>query len=81
LRSYTWVVYTLLSLGSQDPRGPPAKCGTHRVNRRYCVRSVRKINIRQRFMFSIFMHLIRLRVDNARVFQRDFNVTVGQAAC
>ena len=27
------------------------------------------------------MHLIRLRVDNARVFQRDFNVTVGQAAC
>ena len=30
------------------------------------------------------IHLIRLRVDNARVFQRvskNFNMTVGQAAC
>ena len=24
--------YAGLSLGTQDPRGPPANCGTHRVN-------------------------------------------------
>jgi len=30
-----------LSLGPEDPRGPPANCGTHRVNCRYCMWSVR----------------------------------------
>jgi len=35
-------------------------------------------------MFSIFIHLIRFCVDNARVFRRismNLNMTVGQAAC
>jgi len=27
--------YIGLSLGPQDPRGPPSKCGTHWVNGRY----------------------------------------------
>jgi len=27
--------YIGLSLGPQDPRGPPTNCGTHRVNGRY----------------------------------------------
>jgi len=31
----------------QDPRGPPANCGTHRVNWRYMISSR---NIRQQFM-------------------------------
>jgi len=36
-----------LSLGSQDPSGPLAKCGAHRVNCRYMVSST---IIRQNFM-------------------------------
>ena len=59
-----------LSLGRQDPRGPPGDCGTHRFNCWYMIKS---INIRQNFMFELFMKfsficLIRLRLDNARVF-------------
>jgi len=36
------------------------------------------------FMKFRFIHLIRFRVDNARVFQRvsiNLNITIGQAAC
>jgi len=33
--------YVGLSLGPQDPRGPPANCGTHRVSCRYCIWSIR----------------------------------------
>jgi len=36
-----------LSIGPQDPRGPPANCGTHRVNCRYMISST---TIRQNFM-------------------------------
>jgi len=35
-------------------------------------------------MKSSFIHQIRFRIDNARVFQRvstNLNITVGQAAC
>ena len=39
--------YIALSLGPQDPRGPLAKCSTHRVNCRYMIRST---IIRQNFM-------------------------------
>jgi len=35
------VAYVGLRLGSQDRKGPPANCGTHRFNFRYCVWSVR----------------------------------------
>jgi len=78
--------YIGLSLGPQDPRGAPANCGTHKVNCRYMVSS---INIRQKFMSSLFMKLsfidlIRFRVDNARVFQRvsmNLNMTVGEDTC
>ena len=74
-------------LGPQDPRGPPANCGTHRVNSRYMIRS---INIRQNFtscssfMILSYINLIRLHVENAKVFQRismNLNMTVGQAVC
>jgi len=37
-----------LSLGPQDPRGPSANCGTHRVNGRYMIIYIR---LRQKFMF------------------------------
>jgi len=39
-----------LSLGPQDPRGPPANCGPHRVSCRYKMCS---INIRQQFVITI----------------------------
>jgi len=39
--------YIGLSLGPQDTRGPPANCGTHRVNWRYMISST---IIRQNFM-------------------------------
>jgi len=39
--------YVGLSLGPQDPRGPPANCGTHIVDCRYMIRST---IIRQNFM-------------------------------
>jgi len=29
--------YIGLSLGPQDPSGPPTNCGTHRVNGRYMI--------------------------------------------
>ena len=32
--------YVGVNLGPQDRRGPPANCGTHRVNCRYCIWSV-----------------------------------------
>ena len=49
---------------------------------------ISSINIRQQFMPKIlikfsFFHLIRFRVDNDRIFQRDFmnlNMTVGDGA-
>ena len=77
---------TPLSLGPQDPNGPSANYGTHKVNYRFVVCS---INIHQNFVSSLFMklsfiHLIRFRVDNARVFQRismNLNMTVGQDGC
>ena len=55
--------YVGSSLGSQDPRGPPATCGPHRVNCRYMICS---INIRKNFVVIIlftkfsFIHLIQL---------------------
>jgi len=52
------------------PRGPPANCGTHFLSS-LCM----KLN---------FIHLVRFRVDNARVFWRvsmNLNITVGQTAC
>jgi len=75
-----------LSLGPQDPWGPPTNYGTHTVNWRYMIRS---INIRQNFMSSLFMklsfiHLMRFRVDNARFFQpvsTNLNMIVGQDIC
>jgi len=75
--------YASLSLGPQDPRGPPANCGMHRVNCRYCllINSIHKHSSTNNSL--IFIHLIRFCVDNARVFQRVFmnlNMTVGQAA-
>jgi len=42
--------YVGLSIGPQDPRGPPANCGTHRVNWRYMISW---INIRHQFMSYI----------------------------
>jgi len=30
-------IYTGLSLGPQDARGPPTNCGAHRVNCRYMI--------------------------------------------
>jgi len=66
--------------------GPPANCGTHRVN---CRNVISSTIISQNFMLElfvkfIFFHVFRFRVDNARVFQRisiNLNMTVGQAAC
>jgi len=29
--------YIGLSLGPQDPRGPPANCGTHKVSGQYMI--------------------------------------------
>jgi len=56
----------------QDLSGPLADCVTRRVKCRYKISS---LNIRQQFMSELFMkfsfiHLIRSRVDNARVFQQ-----------
>jgi len=31
------ISYIGLSLGPQDPRGPPTNCGTHRVSDRYMI--------------------------------------------
>jgi len=75
-----------LGLWPQDPRGPPANCGTHRVNCRYVNSST---VISQYFMLELFLkfsffHVFRFRVDKARVFQRisiNLNMTVDQAAC
>jgi len=39
-----------LSLGPQDPREPPANCGTHRVSCRFMIALV---NFRQNFVFII----------------------------
>jgi len=42
------------------------------------------MNIRQPFMFLVFIHFIRFCVDNAKVFQRVFmnlDMTVGKASC
>jgi len=39
--------YVGLRLGPQDPRGPPANCGMHRVNCRYMIGTM---NIPQNFM-------------------------------
>ena len=39
--------YIGLSLGPQDPRGPPTNCGTHRVNGRYMIVSIK---LREKFM-------------------------------
>jgi len=36
--------YVGLSLGPQDPKGPPANCGTHRAN---CRNMISSIYIRQ----------------------------------
>jgi len=44
-----------LGLGPQDPRGPPANCGTHRVNCRYVISST---IIRQNFMLELFVNLV-----------------------
>jgi len=41
------ISYVGLSLGPQDPRGPPENCGTRRINCRY----INSINIRQNFLF------------------------------
>jgi len=46
--------YISLSLGSQDPRGPPANCGNHSVNCRYMIIS---INNRQSF-YVLIIHKI-----------------------
>ena len=75
-----------LGLGPQDPRGPPANCGTHSVNCRYVISStiIRQNFILQLFVKFSFFHVFRFRVDNARVFQRisiNLNMTVGQATC
>ena len=42
------ISYIGLSLGPRDQRGPPANCGTHRVNCRYSISST---IIRQNFIF------------------------------
>ena len=54
-----------------DPRGPPANFATHGVN---CRLLIILTNIRQNIMSYLFMklsfiHLIRFRGDDARVFQ------------
>jgi len=62
------LVMSLKPIGSQDPRRPPANCGTHGVSCRYVISS---INIRQNFMSELFIkfsfiHLMRFRIDNTR---------------
>jgi len=42
--------YIGLSLGPQDPRGPPTNCDTHRVNDRYMTI---QIKLRQKFMSQL----------------------------
>jgi len=64
--------YVGLSQGPQNPRGPSANCGTHRVNCRYMISLA---IIRQNFASSFFIkfsliHLIRFRVDNTGVLKR-----------
>jgi len=60
------VGYVGLNLGPpQDQKGPPANCGTHRLNCRCMISS---INIHQNFMSSLFIklsffHLIRFRFE------------------
>jgi len=75
--------YIGLSLGPQDPRGPPKNCGTHRVNagiwsfRLNFVKNV-CLNYYSRNLVSF-----NFRGHHARVFQRvsmNLNMTVGQAA-
>ena len=46
-----YIGYIGLSLGTQDPRGPPANCGTSRVDCGYMISSV---NIRQNFILFMF---------------------------
>jgi len=59
------VGYIGLSLGPQDPRGPPKNCGTRRVNGRYMIIYIKH---RQKFMPRNLV-LFNFRGENARVFQ------------
>jgi len=77
--------YIGLRLEPQVPRGPPANCGTF-FNCRYMISSIAfvKILYLHYSWIVVIFHSFRLRVDNARIFQRvsmNLNVTVGQAAC
>jgi len=76
---FTYRLYRL-SLGPHEPRGPPTKCGTHRVNGSFGLNFVKNLcfNYYSRNLVSF-----SFRGDNARVFQRvsmNLNMTVGQAA-
>jgi len=75
--------YIGLSLGPQDPKGPPTNCGTHRVDGgiwSFRLNFVKNVCLNY---YSWNLALFNFRDDNARVFQRvsmNHNMTVGPAS-
>ena len=72
------------SLGPQDPKGPPKKCGTQESMAG--ISSCRLNFVKNVCLNYYSQNLVsfNFRGDNARVFQRvsmNLNMTVGQAAC